>query len=399
MQPLNRGRDMVKKAIAGLCVVAAFGIAAAAANECGTAPYVSPQDPDKVVASLPEAARQAYSGHNYPVMKSQWSSWKAKSAKVTVGMSFAQPVDDFSSEIFDTIKADLEADPRVAKVIAVRGASGKDIPGQIQQYQSLVAQQPDLMIANVRAGEAFVGPVEAAAKKGIPTIAVMTVIPTAYAVTIVPNTYLAGAETLGAVMKGLGGKGNVLLVHGIPGLSIDRAAFDAFNAVLARCPEAKAVGEVTGGFSPAQAKAAVLKFLGTHPQKVDAIASVGAMAAGIISAFQQAGRPVPPLAEGAALKGFLAYWHQNRASYRSSATGAGGIETGHLFAAVAKRMLAGGGPKLSAIVLRQPLIGMDNLMEWTDPSWTLDTPGHSQGPAGYYRIDQTLAPLFNNPAK
>lgn len=392
---------MKRGIVAGLCVGAAFAVlpSAYAATECGTAPYVAPQDPDGVLATLPETARQAYSGHNYPVLKSRWSTWKGVSGKAVVGMSFAQPVDDFSAEVFDTIKADLEADPRVAKVIAVRGASGRDIPGQIQQYQSLVAQQPDLMIANVRAGEAFVAPVTAAASKGIPTISVMTVIPTADAVTIVPNTHLAGAETLAAVMKDVGGKGNVLLVHGIPGLSIDRAAFDAFAAVLARCPEAKVAGEVTGGFSPAQAKTAVLKFLGTHPQKVDAVASVGAMAAGIISAFQQAGRPVPPLAEGAALKGFLAYWAENQATYRSSATGAGGIETGHLFAAVARRMLAGAGPKVSAIALRQPLITTGNLKQWVEPGWTLDTPGHSQGPAGYYRIDETLAPLFNQPGK
>lgn len=409
---------LVKKVAAGLgalAMVAALGAcasggqastdtASAAADStntsggasCGTVPYKAPSDPDGAFAALPKSTKQAYNGYSDPVRKSTWANWKPKQKKATVAISWTQPTNDFAATALKVLKADLQKDPAVGKVVALSGPATGDIPAQLQQYQSLVQQDPDLIVLNVSAGEPFVKPVAAAAKKGIPTVSVLTSVPSADAVTVVPNTYLTEAQVMAAQVKAIGGKGTMLAVHGIPSLSIDKDAADAFKAVLANCSEIDVVGSVTGNFVPSQAKSAVIKFLSTHPQQIDAVAAFGGMATGIISAFQQTGRSVPSVSEQAALKGMLGYWLKHRDSFKGADSGGGAEESAHLFSAVVSKMIAGDGIKVNAVTFAQPVIDASNLEKWADSKWSLDTPGTASGPGDYLHIDRTLAPLFND---
>ena len=60
-----------------------------------------------------------------------------------------------------------------------------------------------------------------------------------------------------------GDKGNVLDVHGIPGVFADSGIYDGINDVLKNCPNIKTVGSVVGQFVPSVAKAVTLEFLGS----------------------------------------------------------------------------------------------------------------------------------------
>ncbi|HLH68736.1 MAG TPA: substrate-binding domain-containing protein [Candidatus Dormibacteraeota bacterium] len=363
-------------------------------NGCGTVGYVTPQDPDGVVARLPASARQDYNGYDHPVRASAWSSWKPTHTPVTIGLSWNQPVNDFAADVLNTVKNGLQATPGVGKVIVIAGASPSDTSAQVQQYNALLQQKPDLIVADVTVGTPFVPLVTDAARQGIPTVSVLSTISSPDVVNVVPNTYLAAAQTLAAAMKAIGGKGNILEVHGIPGISIDADSFRGFAQVLARCPNAKVIGQVTGNFSPAQAEAATLQFLGTHPQPIAAVAAAGGMATGIINAFIKAGRPVPVVTDQAALKGSLGYWRQHQSSYKGTATGGGAVGFGDLVVSVVQRMLAGDGVKVSDIVQPQPLITRGNLDRWAQPGWNLSTPGTAPDPPGAIDTRALLDPLF-----
>jgi len=71
--------------------------------------------------------------------------------------------------------------------------------------------------------------------------------------------------------QGIGRQGQCRDDHGVPGLSTTVAeqagAADAFKAA----PDIKLVGTVYGFWSPPASKTEMVKFLATHPQKIDGI--------------------------------------------------------------------------------------------------------------------------------
>lgn len=374
------------------------GKGAAGGGSCGTYPSTMPSDPDGALASLPANIRAAYAGYSTPVHKSPWASWKPKSSGLVVGVSWTNPINDFAADTLSTVKSGVAAIPGVSKVVVLAGAAPGDVPAQIQQYQSLVQQKVGLIVADVSAGSPLVSAVNAAAKAGIPTISALNTIPTANSVNVVPANYVANAQTMAAEMKAIHGSGSVLEVHGIPGISIDSDAFRAFGDVIARCPDVKVAGTITGNFAPAAAKSAVLQFLGTHPGSVEAVAQAGGMTAGIMEAFQSLGRPVPIVNDVAAVKGSLGYWLTHKSSYTGTGTGGGAAAFGQLVTQVAQHMIAGDGVQISDILQTQPLITQDNIGQWADSSWNLQTTGTAPDPAGTVDNPAIISAVFGKAA-
>jgi hypothetical protein len=55
------------------------------------------------------------------------------------------------------------------------------------------------------------------------------------------------------------------------------------------------------------------------------------------------------------------------------------VPTARAVVEVARRMLDGQGVKLNTLVGEMPLVADANLDDWSDPSWTLSTPGAAPG--------------------
>jgi ribose transport system substrate-binding protein len=199
-------------------------------------------------------------------------------------------------------------------------------------------------------------------------------------------------------MRLIGGKGNILLVHGLVGITVDNEASAAFAAVLKRCPQVKEIGNVTGSFSTATSKSQTLQFLSTHPQTIAGALQVASMAPGVMSAFQQSGRPVPVVNDIGNQEASLGYWRQHEKTYTGVGTGLGPNGIADAVADVALRTLEGQGPKLNTITAQLPLITDKNLDSWSQPSWNLRTVGTASGPNVPFMSDSYLDPMFNHPA-
>lgn len=368
--------------------------ASASLGSCGTIPFVKPADPNGVFKALPKSAQRNFNGYAYPLYASKWANWKPPAGKLKIGITWTQPANDFAAGTLATVTNQLKALPNVGKVTVVDGAGLTDIPAQIQQYQSLLQQKPDMIIADVTVAQPLMPLVEKAAAEGIPTISPLGTFNTADVVSVVPNTWLGAAQTTAAAVKAIGGKGNALIAQGIPGLSINTQALAGMKAVLKNCPNIKVVGTVTTNFQPSVAKAQVISFLGTHPQPINAVFGAGGVATGVISAFTSTGRPVPAVTEQAGVKGALGYWLAHKSTYKGSETGGGAVAFGSLVSLVAKKMLHGDGIKVSSVVQPQPLITSANIGQWAQPSWTLSTPGTAADPAGTYNNEAVANPLF-----
>ena len=282
---------------------------------CGSYPIRQPADPDGVIASLDAQHRAALGGYaDFPgstvkVVKSRWANWKpAHPGPYKVAVSWGQLVSDFQVQIVDNLKKDLGQTPGVGTVDVRTTGNNLDIAQQLQQYQSLVQAKPDLIILETPSPDSFSGPVQKAAAAGIPTVTLLSPVPVDGAVNVDGNNYLGPAEGASYVAKVMGGKGNVLLVRALAVAAVDAQVGIAWKRALTSCPGIKIGGQAYGAFSESQAKSETLKYLSTHPQKIDGVAALAGEAVGVVQAFKQVGRPVPPMAEVGMDKGFLGYW-------------------------------------------------------------------------------------------
>ena len=371
---------------------------ASAGGDCGTVPTQAAKDSAGIIKGLGEAHVAAYNGWGGEIEASPWADFKPKGEPpYTVGVSLEEVVNPFQATFLKAITAELKKDPDVGEVIVKTGDEA--VPTQIKQYQSIVDEGADIVLIQPRAPQPFVAPIDAAAKQGVPTISIINRVPTANAINVGPNTWNDVATASAAVLKNAGGKGNYAYVHGIPSTQGDQDAFAGFKATMAACPDAKLAGEINGQYAPPVVKAETLKFLSTHPQKLDGVMITATMAPSIIQAFEQAGRvPVPPVTDVAAQKGSLGYWNQNKAEYKGTGTASGAESMAKAVAAVTAGVLAGRGLKVNDVALPTTAITEENLSEWVEPDWDINTQGDAEGDGTHYVADGYIDKLFETPA-
>jgi ribose transport system substrate-binding protein len=377
----------------------------APATGCGSFAAPAPADPDGVIAALPAAQRDALAGYTnfegstIKITASTWKDWKPTHAgPFTVAISWGQLVSDFQVQTYADLQSDLKQSPSVKQVLAKSTGSNLDIAQQLSQYNALVQQKPDLIILESPSPDSFAGPINKAAAQGIPTVTLLTPVGTKNAVNVDGNNYLGAGTTASYMSRVLRGKGSILIVHGIAGVAVDSQEVAAWKAVIKSCPGMKVAGEVYGQFSDAGAKSETLKFLATHPAKVAGAVEVASMAPGVMKAFQQSGRPMPVVPDIGLSKGSIGYWRQNQATYHNAATTLPPLPGAAATVEVALRMLAGQGVTINTVVGKTPLVTDANLDDWSQPGWTLDTPGAVPGTRDSFLPSSYLDGFFRAPA-
>jgi ribose transport system substrate-binding protein len=383
-------------------VVAACGgspatTASSASGSCGNVPTIAPKDPDGGLGGLPANVRGWYNGYEFPIYKSQWADWKPKHpAPYTVGLAFGPIINPFQTALYNGMQDALRKSSLVGKVIPLATPNGGAIAQDVQNYNSLVQQGVDLIIAEPTSTASLADPIAAAANKGIPTIMWINSLDSRYAVNVSANDW-GGAVALAAQLTHLNGKCNVLGVHGIPSTDVDRDAFDLFHRMLGACPNLKWAGEVVGNFTPPVVQSQVLQFLATHPEKIDLVVQTAVMSPSIIQGFKQAGRPVPSVYDGGAQKGSLAYWVQNMSNgYFGAGTVTGDNAWIDLASRTALRMLDGQGLKLNTLVVQPVVLSGANARTYVQTDWTLDMPGTVQNKPSDLVSDSVLNSFFAN---
>jgi ribose transport system substrate-binding protein len=376
------------------------------ASGCGSFSAKTPADPDGVIAGLDAEHKAAMGGYaDFPqstvkVLKSAWSDWKpSHPAPYNIAVSWNQLVSDFQVQAVNSMKKYFGDDKNVGSLTIKTTGSTIDVGQQLQQYNQLVQAHPDLIILETPSQDSFNGPVQKAKAAGIPTVTLLSPVPVDGAVNVDGNNYLDAAETMSYVSKVMGGKGNVLQVRALAGAAVDAQTNEGWDAVARGCPGMKVGGEIYGGFSESLAKSETLKYLATHPQKIDAVTTLAGESVGTLKAFQQTGRPIPPAAEVGMDKGFLGYWQQNQSKgYHASSTSLPPVAAARALHEVAMRMLAGQGPKLNSLIGKNPVITDANLADWAEPSWNINTPGTVPGDPQSFLPSKYLDDFFNNPA-
>jgi len=264
--------------------------------------------------------------------------------------------------------------------------------------RSLLQQHVDILFSTLGSPTALNGVIDQAAKQGVPVISILGQSTSKNAVNLQPNPIQLGYYGAKGMATGMGGKGDILSVAGIPGLSINTDILKGGDLVIKAC-KLNVVGNLVGKFDPALAKSETLKFFTGHPGKIDGVFQVAGMAPGIFSAFQQVGRPVPPVADIAGNAASLAFWRDNASKgYKGSGAAIPPQKIGLYTMDLGLGMLEGRGVKVTDVPFAPPAINDGNLMNWVKPEWTTSTNALADGPDDAVPIQELLDTYLTKPA-
>lgn len=373
---------------------------AAPTSGCGSVQLPKVKDPDGVVASLPAETQKGYAGLTVPVTKSPWENFKPKhSPPYKVAVIWGNVAPGFQNTGSAAVVKALKASPIVGSVDFKTTGAEVDVGIALRNFNQAIAQKADIIVVEPLSPAPFIAAAERAQKAGIPVVSMQASIDTPATVNVGPNLVQSNAETFARLFRIIGEKGSVLRSQGIVGVPANTDALAAEKLALKNCPNVKVAGEVFGQFANAAAKSETLKYLGTHPAKIDGVIQSGTMASGIMSAFQQAGRPMPVVADIGPTSGSMAYWSQNDGKYFGVGNGLPTVELGTATAKVALRILEGQGPKLTYITQSLQLLTEENHDAWTpDPDASFTSNILPEGPPNWFLTDSYVNPMFVNGA-
>ena len=185
-----------------------------------------------------------------------------------------------------------------------------DVNKQISDIEDLIAKNVDMLILQPISAESVAAVVEEAYEKGIVVVDCTSPLADAtdeYSVSVVAKDYDFGYTGAKWLCEQIGGKGNIICLDGMAGLSSQVLRMEGAQAAFAEYPDVKILADEYANWDYATAKPIVENLLATYDQ-IDAVwSSGGDMTRAAIEAWAEAKRDwVPMMGEDA--NGFLKLW-------------------------------------------------------------------------------------------
>lgn len=186
----------------------------------------------------------------------------AEKFKVFLSMSFIG--NDWQAEAANMVKAMAAHKSLADKVDLQVQVAGPNAQRQIQQINAMVQAGAQAIVIFPISPTALNQVVKNACDKGVKVFAYDAEItePCAYNISI--DQEEAGRVTAEWLVKKLNGKGDIVLVTGVPGTSVDNLRTKAAKEVFAKHPDIKIVGEAVGMWSQAVARTELSKITATR---------------------------------------------------------------------------------------------------------------------------------------
>lgn len=142
-------------------------------------------------------------------------------------------------------------------------ASGANAQRQIQQMNGMIAAGADAILAFPISPTALNGVIKNACKKGVVVVVINGVTePCAYVVKI--DGVKFGKRKAEWVIEQMGGKGNLVTITGVPGVSYSEDHEQGVQEAVAAHPDTKIIGSLVGMWDQSVARVRMREFLATH---------------------------------------------------------------------------------------------------------------------------------------
>jgi ribose transport system substrate-binding protein len=189
--------------------------------------------------------------------------------------------------------------PQIAQFLI--NSSGNDAAAQISQIENMIAAGAQAIIINAASPTALDPVVKKAQDQGIVVLAFDNIVETPGVVIVNEDQVEFGRVMADWLVKEMGGSGNVLMVNGVAGTSVDADRAKGAKEVFAANAGIVVVAEVNGDWDPGKAQQVTSTALASYPD-INGVWCQGGTD-GVVRAFQQAGKPLVPVA-GEAENGF-----------------------------------------------------------------------------------------------
>lgn len=222
--------------------------------------------------------------------------------KLKIALSNSYIGNEWRIEMVNLFKAALQMDPYKSQVDGSYFNSGNNISQQSQQITGMISERVDAILVDAASPTGLNGIIQQAHARGILVISFDNVVTTPAALKVNINQEGVGYELADWLAKTLHGKGNVIMVTGVPGTGVNEARNNGADEVWKKYPDIKVVNRYTGMWDSATAEKNTAAILPSLP-KIDGIWCQGGTD-GVLKAFVAAKRtPLPPTA-GEAENGF-----------------------------------------------------------------------------------------------
>lgn len=332
--------------IVGVVGVFSVGIDAAMAID-----EPSGADQKAALSNVPPKARAFYDHYwyNAPVGPNPYANWTPPPPPWQFCLNDSMLGTSWRTDLLNELKK-LNAQYHavgLTKEDVLTTDSNNNIGVQLTQFNNLSRQGCNVIVSTPSNPTGLCEGMKDAVEKGVLNITVQSPVNCPYAMNVGSNQYYGGRVLAEWVAKALHGKGNVLILSGVPGISTTIGLEAGTKAALAKYPGIKIVGTVYGFWNEATSKTEMVKWLATHPQKLDGIVSYGDMAVAADEALAQSGRPPVMQADGTNECAYIAYWHDKH--LHTLAFLAGGGSNGYEVFYTALKMLMGAKPTTNMI--------------------------------------------------
>ena len=197
-------------------------------------------------------------------------------------------------EMENTFKAACKMQPFKSEVSCSVFNSGNDVGKQTQQISNLISQHVDAIVIDAASPTGLNGIVKQACAHGILVISFDSVVTEKCG--LIVNTDQVKFGQLGGqfLADQLHGKGNIVMVTGVAGTSVDTDRNNGVESVIKKYPNMKIIAHYSGNWDSSAAQRATAAQLPSLPQ-VDGVWVSGGTD-GVVKAFLDASKPVPIVA-------------------------------------------------------------------------------------------------------
>ncbi|MBV9817222.1 MAG: ABC transporter substrate-binding protein, partial [Solirubrobacterales bacterium] len=197
-------------------------------------------------------------------------------------------------EMENTYRAALGTEPYRSQVYGQVYNASNDMTDQAQQLSNLIAAKVDAIVIDAASPTGLNGVLGQAIDRGILVVSFDNIVSVPGALQVNTDQFAFGRTLASWLVRQLKGKGNVIMVTGVPGTFVDTERTAGGMSVFSKTPGIKVVNQYSGMWDSAVAQTNTAALLPSLPT-IDGIWAQGGTD-GILKAFKAAGRPLPPTA-------------------------------------------------------------------------------------------------------
>jgi ribose transport system substrate-binding protein len=214
-------------------------------------------------------------------------------AALADGESIAVFTKNQTNPYFQAVRVGTETAAKALRVQVIQYIPTKpdSIPEQLSQVEDVIVKKPDAIVFIPVDYKALVPAVEKINAAGIPVVNITDRLAAGKFVAFVgADDYSIGLATARALLKAIGGKGNVIILEGVKGTLTNTDRVRGFNDALKENPNVKLLASQPANYQRLQALQVMENLMQSFPSIDGVLAANDPMAVGAIEALEGANR-------------------------------------------------------------------------------------------------------------